>query len=320
VRFRLFLASAGAVLAMAIPAAAQAASANPSSVNYGNVPINTTATATIAVTPDPGYAVELASGSGLNPPFGFNFGTCSGSTGTCNVIETFRPTSNASSSGTITVDECPTGGGVCIGINVPLQGVGVTTPRVSSPPSLDFGAQTTGQAGPVRWLQVQNSGSASLQFGGPPQITGPNASDFSIPAGDDTCSGQTFEIWQSCWIGVRFTAGAAGARTATLAFGTNNASTLPPGTVSLTGTGVAANSGPAGANGSNGSNGSNGATGAQGPAGKGGQVELVTCTIKTRTVFKKIHGKRKRVKVHKKVCTTKLVTGPVKFVTQTARR
>ena len=33
-----------------------------------------------------------------------------------------------------------------------------------------------------------------------------------------------------------------------------------------------------------------------------------------------VHGKRKRVKVTKKVCTTKTVTGPVTFVTPAVRR
>jgi hypothetical protein len=60
------------------------------------------------------------------------------------------------------------------------------------------------------------------------------------------------------------------------------------------------NSGPAGADGSNGAKGPTGSQGPQGPAGK---VELVTCS----TV--------KRNRKTKRVCTTKLVTGPVKFTT-----
>jgi hypothetical protein len=64
--------------------------------------------------------------------------------------------------------------------------------------------------------------------------------------------------------------------------------------------------GPAGASGTNGKSGAQGpagAAGAQGPAGPAGHVELVTC----KTITK---GKR-----HMQECTTKLVSGTVKFTT-----
>ena len=67
--------------------------------------------------------------------------------------------------------------------------------------------------------------------------------------------------------------------------------------------------GAKGANGEKGANGANGAAGAQGPAGPGGKegpagkVQVVTCTKK---------GKRKK-------CTTKTVSGTVKFTTSSAQ-
>jgi hypothetical protein len=45
----------------------------------------------------------------------------------------------------------------------------------------------------------------------------------------------------------------------------------------------------------------------------------VTCKTITVTVTKTVHGKRKKVKVKKQRCTTKTVTGPVKFTTSVAR-
>jgi streptogramin lyase len=75
--------------------------------------------------------------------------------------------------------------------------------------------------------------------------------------------------------------------------------------------------GPAGTNGSNGAQGpagANGANGAAGPQGPPGKVELVSCKTVTRTVTRN----HKRVHVTKQVCTTKLVTGPVKFTTAAA--
>jgi hypothetical protein len=53
------------------------------------------------------------------------------------------------------------------------------SPRISSPPSLSFGSQTTAQPGNVLWLQVQSSGQAPLWFTGPAQIT--PTGEFAIP-------------------------------------------------------------------------------------------------------------------------------------------
>src|SRR6185295_3888377 len=97
------------------------ASASPSSVAFGNVPINTTQTRDVTITVDAGYRTEIASGSGINAPFSFSFDTCGtggGFTGpgTCNVKQSFRPTSATASSGTTNVFECPVAGGTCIAI------------------------------------------------------------------------------------------------------------------------------------------------------------------------------------------------------------
>ena len=52
------------------------ASATPNPVSFGNVPINTTRRQTVTITVDAGYRTEVASGSGLNAPFAFDFDTC----------------------------------------------------------------------------------------------------------------------------------------------------------------------------------------------------------------------------------------------------
>jgi PKD repeat protein len=116
----------------------------------------------------------------------------------------------------------------------------VASPQVSSSTSLSFGSQTVGQAGPVLWVQARNAGSAPftpLSFSGPAQITGPDAADFAIPEGDDLCEGETLEPGQTCMIGVQFTAGAVGWRSAALSFGANNGAAVAP-SVALRGTGV----------------------------------------------------------------------------------
>jgi hypothetical protein len=172
--------------------------------------------------------------------------------------------------------------------------------RIASPPSLAFGSQTTGQPGPVSWLPVVSSGHRPLTFSGPAQIAGPNASDFAIPAGDDLCNGATLERDQVCWIGVQFTAAAAGPRTAMLSFGVNNYPPAAP--VSLTGTGVAPGSGPQGATGPQGT------TGPQGPAGPAGpRGALVLVAFQARV-------SRKRVVV------SYALTGPADITLRVARK
>ena len=56
--------------------------------------------------------------------------------------------------------------------------------------------------------------------------------------------------------------------------------------------------------------GPSGLTGRRGPAGK---VELITCKTVNRTEIKKINGKRRKVRVKRQKCTSRLVSGKVKF-------
>jgi hypothetical protein len=137
---------------------------------------------------------------------------------------------------------------------------------VASPSNLDFGDQTVGQPGPVSWLEVQNTGSQLLYFTSPAQISGTNASDFTIPSGDDLCEGQTLAPTDLCWVGVRFIGSMTQPESASLALGARNASPTP-GPISLFGTGVAANAGPTGATGATGATGSTGQTGSTGSTG-----------------------------------------------------
>ncbi len=193
----------------------------------------------------------------------------------------------------------------------------VTSPRISSPPALSFGTQTTSEPGPVQWLQVQDAGQEPLAFSSPARITGEDVSDFAIPLGDDLCDEQILAPEQDCWIGVQFTATATGSRSATLKFGTNNSDPPAP-TIALSGTGIAPNSGPPGPVGPDGPTGLPGATGTSGPSGPAGppgpvgEIELVTCKTTTKTSDNK--------KLTQTTCSTKLVKGPVTLETSASSR
>ncbi len=304
-RYRLTMLSfASAALALGFSGQAAAAGLAPSPIDFGDVALNTKATVSMTVTADSGYSIDIASGAGVNLPFEFSFGSCSGST--CTDTESFTPTSIGPVGGTLNVFECPTAGGSCIAIPVFVEGTGAY-PSLDSPPTLDFGTQTTAEPSAVSWLTVQGSGPAPATITGAAQIGGTDASDFTIPSGDDTCKGQTLAVGADCFIGVRFVPSAIGSRSALLTLGASNSNPTPA-TVSLLGTGVAPNSGPAGAVGPIGPT---GAAGPIGPAGHNGQVELVTCqpvSGKLSHGHPKTHGKLTH-------CTTKLVPGPVKFTT-----
>jgi hypothetical protein len=141
-RFRfavLALALAGAVLGtVLLPTAAQAFAVDHGTLHFGNVGINTTATLGNGVTTDSGYSVQIASGSGLNPPFGFDFGDCGVTDASCTVNSTFSPTSIGSFSGSITLSECPITSGACSALTYHVDGTGVSVFAAGSG-NIDFG-------------------------------------------------------------------------------------------------------------------------------------------------------------------------------------
>ncbi len=172
------------------------------------------------------------------------------------------------------------------------------------------GTQPQGIVSAERTLTVTNNGSAPLVVSGA-DLSGTNVSDFLL---SNRCLAPV-TAGSSCTIGVRFAPSAPGASAATLSLRTNAA--VAPAGVSLSGTGGQLPQGPPGQTGATGSTGATGKTGATGRTGKtgatgrAGKVELVVCTTTTKT--KIVNGKKRRISVKK--CTTKLVSGTVKFVT-----
>src|SRR5204863_8442438 len=97
----------------------------------------------VTITVDAGYRTQLASGSGINAPFSFDFDTCGAGggftgPGTCTILESFRPTAAGASSGTTNVFQCPVAGGTCIPIPFSVTGTGVSLAH-ASPASVPFG-------------------------------------------------------------------------------------------------------------------------------------------------------------------------------------
>jgi hypothetical protein len=196
-----------------------------------------------------------------------------------------------------------------------------TPPTTATADDGAFGDQATGTTGQVAYLPVTDTGDEPLLVTGA-HVDGANAGDFAIVS--DSCTGHTVAPGATCFVGVRFTPTATGARTATLVLDDNaagnattaslggNGTTPPTGPQGATGpqggggpqggSGPQGSTGPQGGSGTPGVPGTPGATGPQGPAGK---VELVTCTTTTR----RVHRKRRRVRR----CTTRVVSGTVRI-------
>lgn len=169
----------------------------------------------------------------------------------------------------------------------------------------DFGDETVGDASPLTPLTVINLGAQALEVSGA-SLSGADAGEFTM-AGDG-CAGRRLAFEQSCTISVRFTPAATGPRQATLTLADNEAT---PAGVPLTGTGTPGATGPQGPAGPQGPVGPQGAPGPRGPAG---QIRLVSCVTRLRTIT--VEGRRRYVP--RQTCTTRLITTTVTFSTTTA--
>jgi hypothetical protein len=107
-------------------------SAHPNPVDFGNVVLGETSSMSIGYTVDAGYRIGAAEFGFV--PFSFDFGTCGAivgfaGPGDCAVQGSFTPNAAGPASGTLTLFECPAGGGVCPGATADVLGVGVNAPE-----------------------------------------------------------------------------------------------------------------------------------------------------------------------------------------------
>ncbi len=187
--------------------------------------------------------------------------------------------------------------------------------------SLSFSTQAPSTISAPRTVTITDTGLAALVVTGL-TFAGTDPQDYLI-----TSNGCLAPIAPgvSCTVGVAFAPQQQGPSSATLQIASNDPNgpasvslsgtggQLPQGQTGPTGatgpTGPAGATGPTGAIGATGPPGPAGATGATGARGPAGQIELVVCRTVTKTRTK--HGRKVAVKVKK--CTTRLVSGTVKF-------
>jgi sugar lactone lactonase YvrE len=205
-----------------------------------------------------------------------------------------------------------TGAANAFGLAVDGGPAGIAT---ASPASVDFPSQPLGTYGDALPITVTNTGHGMLRLDAA-RVTSGDGDDFVISA--DECAGASVPVEGMCTISVRFGPSATGARSATLTLAGNDPDGPLPIVLSGDGTappilapGPPGAAGPIGRAGAVGRPGIRGATGPAGTTSKNGLTELVTCRTVMRTIVTRVHGKRRKAKVTRQVCTTKAVAKPI---------
>jgi hypothetical protein len=222
--------------------------------------------------------------------------------------------SSANTIGEANVDGTGVNQNFITGATTPV-GVAVSVPVAqltpASPPA--FATTPQGTLGPPVTLTLANTGQRDLSVSAL-SFTGADPGDFPVSA--DSCLGPVAP-GQSCQLTVQFAPQAPGARSATLQIATNDYANSPL-QVPLSGTGgqppqgpqgPAGQTGATGQTGAAGVTGATGATGATGRPGPAGQIELVVCHQTTKTT----RTRRRKRKVTVQKCSTRLISGTVKF-------
>jgi hypothetical protein len=95
----------------------------------------------------------------------------------------------------------------------------LASPITASPDKLNFGAETISIPSAPKTVTLTNTGLTPQILSA--TITGPNASEFTIPNGADLCGAITLQAGNNCTIGVTANPGATGSRVAALSVAYN---------------------------------------------------------------------------------------------------
>jgi len=213
-------------------------------VNFPDTVVNvTSAPTTITITNGGTAALHITTVTlaGTNPgdfavPAGSN--TCNGATvavnATCTFNVTFTPTGTGARQADLQIaDDAPGSPQV---LSLTGNGLAASSPVATITPAspVMFPSTVQGVASAPVTVTVTNTGNATLNIT-TVTLAGTNAADFS--AATNTCNGAALASNATCTVGVVFTPGAVGVRTATFQVADNAAGT--PQSATLTGTGVA---------------------------------------------------------------------------------
>ena len=155
--------------------------------------------------------------------------------GSCSISVTFTPSGAGGRSTTLKISsDAPTSSD-----QVALSGAGFDAHLALSPNPMNFGNVLSGQSSTLT-MTFSNSGSRPTHLTGPPTAGGANPGDFALLFQTFNCpqdqQGPYIPANGSCSVGITFTPGAVGARSATLTF--PNDSSDGPQQLTLSGNGT----------------------------------------------------------------------------------
>jgi hypothetical protein len=211
---------------------------NPSSVNFGSQPLNTsTAVTNVAIFNNSGSSnliINSLSILGTNATDFQVIGAVTpisiGPSSSATLSLVFTPSAPGSRNATLSINDTAVGSPHA----VPLSGTGIINgPAISLPTSVDFGNQLVTSSS-SQTLMIANSGSKDLTITNL-TLQGMNAADFALSG---VSIPLTIAAGTSKNLSITFTPGAPGARSAALVFTDNSVFPASPQSVSLTGFGT----------------------------------------------------------------------------------
>lgn len=207
-------------------------------VAFGNQTVGTTSSARALTLTNSGSAALTMSSAQASLPFTVASTTCGSSLAagaSCVVQLSFTPTALGAASGswTLTSDAAGSPHSVALsGTGVPVAPQLAWTPAATA---LTFGSGTVGAALPAQTLTLTNQGPGNATLS-ELRTTGSAAADFLIDGASTCTAGGVLAAGSGCTVVVGFVPGGAGARAAGLEVVSDGNA---PGTIALSGTGVA---------------------------------------------------------------------------------
>lgn len=221
-----------------VAVAAPALSLGATSLSFGSVAVGTSAAAQTVTLTNSGSAALAIQGIQASGAF-TETNDCPASlaaASSCTVSVVFTPSAAGAATGAVTVASNASGSPH----SVALSGTGVLTTNAtlnwSSTGPIDFGNASVGTEPATQSITLSNAGPATADLG-QLALAGANAADFRIDAASTCAAGLAIAAGGSCKLVLGFVPSAAGARAATVAVTSNDASV--PAALPLTGSGTA---------------------------------------------------------------------------------
>ena len=217
---------------------------NPSSVNFGSVPLGATSpTQTVTLTNSGDAPLTIASDTVADSRFSIVTDSCALSTvqpqGSCTVVMTFTPIATdlpgQSYGGTLVFSDSAAGSPQTVALSGTVSAAAAYA-LAATPSGVDFGSQQVGSSAPNKVVTITNVGQLPVTL--PPAaalISGTGAADFSLVS--DGCSGLTLSPGQYCSVSVGFTPVASGTLGAVLTVSNGGAPAVAT-KISLSGVGI----------------------------------------------------------------------------------